>query len=233
MRREENDVLAPLPEWWQLERQHGQPVVEILPKAALAAGHGEILAGRRQDPHIHRLAPRASEPAHRVLLDRREQLGLGPLGKEADLVEEERPPVGRLEEPGLGLPSVGERPALEPEQLGLQQGLGNRGAVDVYEGAGCPVAGAVDGAGEQPLAGPRLPLDQHRGEPACIRVALKQPADRLPNGHDPRALSDQLEKGGHAVRYLIPIGLHPALPNFAAGISAPPPASQATGSLTH
>ena len=44
-----------------------------------------------------------------------------------------RAAVGGLEEPRLGLARVRERAALEAEQLRLEQGLGDRGAVDVDE----------------------------------------------------------------------------------------------------
>ena len=38
-----------------------------------------------------------------------------------------------LQQAGLGLPGVGERAALEPEELGFEQRVGNRRAVDVDE----------------------------------------------------------------------------------------------------
>src|SRR5262249_56279064 len=80
-----------------------------------------------------RRAARRAEPAHDVFLENLEQLRLHRLGKETDLVEKDRAAVGGLEETGLGLTGVGERAALETEELGLQQRLGDRGAVHVDE----------------------------------------------------------------------------------------------------
>ena len=49
----------------------------------------------------------------------------------ADLVEEEGAAVGELEAAGTGADGAGERPLLVPEQLALEQGGGDRGAVDL------------------------------------------------------------------------------------------------------
>ena len=55
------------------------------------------------DPHVHWLAVGGAQAPHDALLDDFQELGLEPVGQETDLVEEERPLVRRLEEPGLGL----------------------------------------------------------------------------------------------------------------------------------
>ena len=54
----------------------------------------------------------------------------------ADLVEEERAAVGQLELPELARVRAGEGALLVAEQLGLDQGVGDRGAVDRHEGLG-------------------------------------------------------------------------------------------------
>ena len=72
-----------------------------------------------------------------------------------------------LEEARLGLARVGERAPLEAEELRLQQGPGNRGAVDVNERprrAGPP---AVDGPGQEPLPGAGFAEDENRRPTAC------------------------------------------------------------------
>ena len=48
------------------------------------------------------------------------------------------------------------------EQLGLEQGLGNRGAVHLDERHGALRAAVVDGAGDELLARAGLAEDQHR-----------------------------------------------------------------------
>ena len=87
-------------------------------------------------------------------------------GKQAGLVEEDRAAVGRLEEPRLGLAGVGEGAALEAEQLGLEQRLGDGRAVDVHERAARPRAVPMDGVGQQSLAGAGLAEDEDGRQPA-------------------------------------------------------------------
>ena len=190
----------------QPQAQHRQAVVEVLAEAALARGRRQILVGRRQDPDVHRLAPGAAEPPHHALLDDIEELGLEPLGQERDLVEKEGSAMGRLEEPRLGLPRVREGPALEAEELGLEQGLGDGRAVDLDEGAMCAGTGAVNHASKQTLARARLALNEDGREPPRVRLALQQPPDLRTDGLDSRTVADQLGQKVHETCILPAIG---------------------------
>jgi hypothetical protein len=51
-------------------------------------------------------------------------------------------------------------PRFVAEQLGLEQVFGNRGAVDLDEGAAGAGADPVDGARDETFAGPRLAAEQ-------------------------------------------------------------------------
>jgi hypothetical protein len=111
--------------------------------------------------------------------------------QEPDLVEEDRPAVRRLEQSHLGLTGIGERTALEAEELGLQQRLGNRAAVDVHERTGGSRARAMDRRGEEPLARPRLTKDQDRRQPARRPCrGPQQPTDLLPHRDHGGALTE-------------------------------------------
>ena len=111
-----------------------------------------------------------------------------------NLVEEERAPVGELEAAEALLHRPGERPPLVAEELGLEEGVGERPAVDLHEGALRARREAVDGPGDQLLAGARFPVDVdggvglghllHRGEHLPHHLAL---ADHLP---EPRGAGD-------------------------------------------
>ena len=81
----------------------------------------------------------------------------------ADLVEEERAARGLLEKPLAVAVGVGEGALAMPEQLGLEQGVGDGAAVDGDEGPAVARREPVDGAGDQLLAGARLAVDEHRG----------------------------------------------------------------------
>ena len=86
--------------------------------------------GRAEQAHVDRqLGDRADRP-HRALLDRAQQLRLHRQRQVADLVEEQRAAVGRLEEALAVVGGAGERALAIAEELGLEQLLGNRAAVD-------------------------------------------------------------------------------------------------------
>src|SRR4029453_8273044 len=81
----------------------------------------------------------------------------------ADLVEEQRAAVGALE---ATLPTgdrPGERAPLVPEELGLQQRLGERTAVHAHERTILPRGQLVQRLGDQLLTGPGLAEDEHVG----------------------------------------------------------------------
>ena len=63
----------------------------------------------------------------------------------ADLVQKDAAALGQLEFAGLGLLGPGEGPFFIAEQLALQQGAGDGGAVDPDKGGGGPVTPTVDG----------------------------------------------------------------------------------------
>ncbi len=195
---EAKDVLAPLPERRQPQRDDGQPVVEILPEPASPDSRLQVLAGGGHEPDVDRLAPRAPEPPHGLLLEDLEELRLQALRQEPDLVEEQRPPVGRLEEPRLGLPGVRERAPLESEQLRLEQRLRDGGAVDVDERARGPRAGPVNRPRQQALPGPGLPEDQDRRQaPRAPGLSLEQAAHLRPDRRHAGTLTEQVADGWH------------------------------------
>ena len=79
----------------------------------------------------------------------------------ADLVEEDRALVSRLELAGLRLHGAGEGAALEAEQLGLEQVVRERRAVDLDEWLVAAPRRPAEPARHQLLAGARLATDEH------------------------------------------------------------------------
>ena len=90
-----------------------------------------------------------------------EELGLDRQGELADLVEEEGAAVGELEAAAPLLLGPGEGSALVAEELALDDGLGQRGAVDRDEGALGAARALVEGAGDELLARSALAGDEH------------------------------------------------------------------------
>ena len=142
---------------------------KIRPEAPGCERELQIGIGGADYRDVDRFADRAAESAHRPLLEHLEQLGLQRLGQQAHFVQKDCAPMRGPKQAGLGLPGIGEGTALEPEQLSLEQGIGNRRAVDVHERAAGARAVPVDQLRDQPFARPSLALNQDRGErPASL-----------------------------------------------------------------
>ena len=94
----------------------------------------------------------------------------------ADLVEKHRALVGELELSWLVLNRAGERAALEPEQLRLEQ-LGRQScAVDFDERTVAPRGRGVNGAGDEFLSRAALAADEH----GHVGVGNARRSDRVP-----------------------------------------------------
>src|SRR2546427_6159403 len=65
---QEQNILAALAERRHPERQHREPVVEVLPAPPCPCGAREVLVSGRAAPHHDRLCPRAAAPPDRTAL---------------------------------------------------------------------------------------------------------------------------------------------------------------------
>ncbi len=115
----------------------------------------------------------AADALHDVVLQESQQLRLERLGHVADLVQEDRPAVGRLELPVLLTDGAGEGALLVAEELALEEPLRNGGAVDGDEGFPRAAARPVDLPRYHVLAGAAFAEEQNRG------VAVGHPVGHL------------------------------------------------------
>ena len=160
---QQGDVPVPVAERRQHDGDDVDPVVQVLAELAARDRLAQVSVRRRHDAHVHVDQRGRAHAPHLSLLDGAQQLRLQRGRDVADLVEEERAPVGRLDQSGLGPDGTRERALLVTEQLGLEQRLGKRRAIDGHERAGDAGAVRVDGASDQLLAGPRLAADEDVG----------------------------------------------------------------------
>jgi hypothetical protein len=85
---QERDVLAPVTERRQVDRDDVQAVEEILAQHAVGDRAAQIAVGGRHQAHVDLHVPRVAHPADLALLDRAEQLHLDRGRDLGDLVEE-------------------------------------------------------------------------------------------------------------------------------------------------
>ena len=121
---EERDVRAPLAQRGQRDRDHVEPVEEVLAEAALAHLLLEVAVGGRHDPHVDRHRLGAADAQDLPLLQDAQQLHLQVALEVADLVEEQRRAARLLEEADLARVGPGEGALLVAEQLRLEDPLG-------------------------------------------------------------------------------------------------------------
>src|SRR6185295_11296167 len=107
--------------------------------------------------------PRITHPSNHLVLQYPQQLHLQGDRQLADFVEKERPAIGFFEESPAITVGVGESSLLVPEQLALQQILGDGAAVDRDERRATPRASAMERARDELLARAALARDEDRG----------------------------------------------------------------------
>ena len=147
----------------------------------------------------------AAHPEERPALQHPQQLHLGGQRDLADLVQEDGAAVGQLEPAQPPLGRAGEGALLVAEQLRLEQGLRQRGAVHRDEGLVPPRGEVVQPLGHQLLAAAALALDQHGAGDRRHLLDLDQHLlDRRALPDDAGALLQmpaihQATRGGHHV----------------------------------
>src|SRR5436190_1731252 len=161
--RERRDVLAPLAQRREPDREDAQAIVEVLAEAAglhlvlegAVGGHDDARVDRAGAVLAHRTDLPLLQHAKKLRLERRAGL--------RDLVEKERAAARHLEEALAILGGAREGAAAVAEELALEQPLGERGTVDGDEEVVAARSGGVDGARHQLLAGAGLALEEDRG----------------------------------------------------------------------
>src|SRR6266702_2022591 len=156
------NVLAPLPQRRQVNRNDCQPVIKVFAECAGTHRLVDIQIGGGYDADIKFLYLRAPYRLDFPLLQRPEQLGLQLNRQISNLIKEKRSPFRQLKLACLVPHRTGEGPLDMAEQFALQQVTGDGGAVYGHE-RGVPArAVGVDGAGNQLFSRSRFAGDQYR-----------------------------------------------------------------------
>src|SRR5439155_19376588 len=138
------------------------PVVQILAEPARRDTRRQVPVGGRDDADVHLPPLRAADGTDLMLLEDAQPLRLQRGRDVADLVEEDRAAVGLREEAGCVGDGAGEGAADVPEELALEERLGERGTVDGDERPLATRAVAVDRPRDELLPGPALARHEDR-----------------------------------------------------------------------
>ena len=187
--REQQDVRTPLAQRRHADLQPAQAVVQVGPKALAGDEVAQALVGRDHQPRVERPRDMAADTFDRHLLDRAQQLRLSWQREIGNLVEEQRTAVRELELAGPTA-HAGGCAILDAEELGLQQGLNQRCAVDGYERASGAGALLMDRSCHELLPGPALSFHEN-GE-----ARRRHPADFVAETYHRRAGTDERRRGG-------------------------------------
>ena len=172
---QEGDVLAPLTQRRQVDVHDLQAVEQVLAEGAGAHARGEVGIARGDEPEVAADWAPATEAPKLPFLKHAEELTLRGEGNVGDLVEKEGGAMGQLEDSHPLVIGPRERAPLVAEQLTLEERWRDGVAVEGDELLRGARAELVDQAGDQLLAGTRLPRDQD----GYVRGgdALDQPPD--------------------------------------------------------
>ena len=111
------------------QRNDVEAEIQILAERATLHLGQQVAVGGGEDAHVHAHRRRAAQPVDLAFLQGAQQLRLQADIHFADLVEQQRPAIRRLEFADTACDGAGERALLVAEQLGLQQVLGDRRTV--------------------------------------------------------------------------------------------------------
>src|SRR5512135_226499 len=187
---QERDVLTPLAQGGQVDRDDVEAIVQVLAEPAGVDLVEQVAVGRGDDPGIDLDGTDVADALELALLQDAEQLDLELGGGAVDLDEEDAAGEGGLEPAGPVIDGAGERALDVAEQLAFEQALGQGAAVDADVRAGVARAEVVDGARDEFFARAGLADDQDAGARGGDLVS--RPEDL---GHG-RAGADDARQGG-------------------------------------
>ena len=160
---QEGDVLHSLAQGRQFDADDVDAVEEIRAEPAGLHLVLQIAVGQGDQAHVDLAALVASDPEEGAVLKHPQQTNLQARGHAGDLVQQDGAPVGGLEMSEPLVRGAGEGALLVAEDLAFEKRFGQGAAVDLHVDLVRPRGVALDGIGDQFLAGAALALDEDRG----------------------------------------------------------------------
>src|SRR5882724_150851 len=141
VRRQKREVFGPLTQRRNAECDDAQAIVEVLSESAFLYLSLQIAVRSRKHAHVNPNWTCASDPSHLAFLQHPQQLYLNSETCLADLVQEDCSCVCFFKQPALVGGRASEASFYVPEQLRLEQRLGDRTAVNSNKG--CLSSGTI------------------------------------------------------------------------------------------
>ncbi len=168
--REQHPIRAALAQRRDDDRHLAAAVIEILAEAALLDLGLQVPVRGRDDAHVHLNQLATAQPLDDTLLQEAQQLRLQRQRHVANLIEKQHTAVGGLDLAERLFHRAREGATLIPEQLALQERLGNGGAVDGHPGLRRTLAQGVQRLGETILAARvGIRANQHTSDQAGLK----------------------------------------------------------------
>src|SRR6185437_13131195 len=159
---QQGNILTAVTQRRYSDRNHVQPVVEILAKGIFRYLLLKITVSGGNYTHVDGDFVGAAYRAHSALLQHAKEFDLHGQSHLADLVEKNCAGIGHLKQPTLVLIGPGECALDISEELAFKQGLRKRAAVNGHERFRHPWRAGMHGACDQLLPCATLAIDQHR-----------------------------------------------------------------------
>ena len=160
---EDGDVVGPVSERGRGDGEDFEAVVEITPEELVAHHFGEVPIGGGDEANVDGNGANAAEAFEGFLLQGAEELGLEIERDVADFVEEQGSAVGHFEAADFLGEGAGEGAAFVAEEFTFEKAGGDGGAVECNEREISAGAEAMDGAGDEFLAGAGFAEDENGG----------------------------------------------------------------------
>ena len=157
------NVLGVFLEGRGFDLHHVDAVVEVLAEFAIGDHLGQVAMGGEDDAGAEGNELVGAETAELALLEDAQELDLNVGRQLADFVEEQGAVAGLFEVAFASAVGAGIGAFFVAEELGLDEGFRNGATGDGDEGLVGAGSAAVDGAGDEFLAGAAFALDQNRG----------------------------------------------------------------------
>ena len=162
MLRQKERVAVAMAQRRHVHHVKAEPVQKVGAKRPGRGQGAQIGVGRPDHAQVGAQGLVAADALEFAVFDKTQQFFLHARRHRANFIQQQRAPVRAFEAADVAAGGAGKRPGFVPEQLALEQGFGNRRAVELDKRAAPARRQKVQALGGQFFAGAALAENQHR-----------------------------------------------------------------------